>query len=449
MSDARRTGWPGGSPPVAQNVDMARPHLIGAAGTGMWPLGVFLRAAGHTVSGSDLAWSGHDTENVEGASCVVYSTAVDAMNPLLAAARRRGVPAVHRAQALDLALDALNWTGVSGTHGKTSTTAMLAHILRETGADPSWIVGGRPSGMAAAHCGGGLAGVAEVDESDRSMLLTRPFFALVTNLDDDHTENYGGGSGLLDTVEAWARRANSVVVCADDVGGSALATALRLGRSRVLTYGTGGDTDVTIKETRSLRDATAVTLGDGVRFLLPVPGPEQALNSVGAIAAASLYGIDTSAAAEALETFAGVERRLTVTPLAGDVAVLDSYAHHPTAIAADLAVAAASGRVVLAFQPSGHERIVRLAERIADATRAADELVLLPPHSHRDTPTDHLVAYLRRHHPRLTVVADAAEATARLAELARPGDTIVTMGTGDVAGLTPRLLLAKRASATT
>ncbi|ROO88091.1 UDP-N-acetylmuramate--alanine ligase [Actinocorallia herbida] len=450
--------WPGGRPQAVADVDLSRPHLVGIGGLGMAPLATLLRGAGTTVTGSDASRGGHAAHHVDGRTVVVRSTAIEETNVEVSAAKVQGIPVVHRAQALDLVLADHNWTAVTGTHGKTTTTAMLAHILLRSGLDPTWAIGGSPIGMEAARWSIREAGVAEVDESDRSFLLTSPPIALVLNLDADHLENYNGRYGeLVDAFEQWGRHLGEdtqLVLCGDD--GGAMMLRHRLlgigGSPHITTYGRTAAADMRIQRIESGRAGSVVALTSGVTFTFPVLGEEQALNAVGAITVAGLYGVPEADAAQALETFAGVERRLTHSTFDTGTTILTSYAHHPTAIRADLEAARqladeCRGRLILAFQPSGLHRVTTMYTEIALALAAADETVLLPLHTrYTGGEHDHLLPMIADRQRRVRAVArDLAEATDALLEAVKPGDVIVLMGTGDVADLAPALATATEA----
>jgi UDP-N-acetylmuramate--alanine ligase len=424
----------------------------------MRPLWTLLVERGIDVTGSDERFLGHNAAEVDGRSCLIYSTAIGEDNVEMQAALTAGIPAVHRAQALNAVLQGRRWTGVTGSHGKTLTAAALAHILDEGALDPTWYLGGQPLDRQLAHLGLGEVGVAELDESDRSILLTAPPIAVITNIDDDHMEVYKDYADLQATLKAWALslgRDAQVVLCLDDGGTLMLADELaeEPNAPALITYGRSNDADVRIVDIQPTPNGRGsvvtveTTQGSRIRFDLKLIGEHQALDAIGAATAATLYGVGLAQSAQALSTFTGAQRRLNPVGNAGGVQVLDSYAHHPTAIRADIAAARLTlgdgGTVVLAFQASGLERVTRTHAEIAHAVGLADEIVLLPLHtSVTDARAGHLVPLIAtalqdRVHDTVDTLQEAA---VMLADLADKGDVVLLMGAGDVTDLGPLLL---------
>jgi UDP-N-acetylmuramate--alanine ligase len=335
--------------------------------------------------------AGHDVPPPGDATCVVWSTAIADGNPELATARAAGIPVVHRAQALQALAGGRTFLAVSGTHGKSSVTGMLATILTWLGSDPSYAIGAvlAGTGISARH-GGGPLFVAEADESDRSFHWLRPDLAVVTNVTDDHPENY---SGLADHVSAYVEFAGgitpggTVVINVLDPGAAEVAARLRGGGAdlRVVTIGTGAGPGwhITAIEAAGMSSTTTVSTPDGqqVTVTLPVPGRHMALNAVTALAAAVEAGAPVAGAVRALGGYQGVRGRLTLRGTEAGVRVLDSFAHHPVEIAADIeaarVIAGGAGRVLVVYQPCGYTRTLAYAGAMAAELAAADFTVLL------------------------------------------------------------------------
>jgi len=468
--DARSIRWPAGRPPAVICPDLARPHLIGSAGAGMAPLGELLVASGRRVTGSDLRDAGHDPANLAGASAVVVSSAIPDSNPELQAAYAAGLAVVHRAQALDLLLGHHYLVGVTGTHGKTSTTAMLAHIALATGTDPTYAIGARLLGDGTrSRLGDGKFAIAEVDESDRSHLLVHPQLAIVTNIEHDHVEQYDDLPDVIEAMERFAQgiaAGGTIVINTADPGAAVLADRLRiadLASLTVVTVGTSPDDDLRIVSTTPTDSggATVLTLQVGaisgvtacgpLLVTVPVPGRHQAVNAALAIAAAIEMGIGAEAAAEAIASYEGVDRRLSVTGMTRGIPIWDSYAHHPTEITADLQALreiaqTRGGRLLVAVQPCGLARLDAYRTRIARALEAADQIVILPVHTGTTTGTaadtgaaapdgadvaaeaSHALAAAISKPGRVHYTDDPDDAAELLARAARRGDVLVTMG---------------------
>jgi UDP-N-acetylmuramate--alanine ligase len=437
--------------------DLSRPHFVGIGGMSMSGLALICAARGARVTGSDadparlaelaaagvLVRAGHDVPPPAGASCVVWSTAIADDNPELAAARAAGIPVVHRAQALQALADGRTFLAVSGTHGKSSVTGMLATILTWLGSDPSYAIGAvlAGAGISARH-GGGPVFVAEADESDRSFHWLRPDLAVVTNVTDDHPENY---SGLADHVSAYVRFAGGItsggtlVINVDDPGAAEVAARLPGIRAdlRVVTVGTapGAGWRIAAVEAVGMSSTTTVSTPDGqqVTVTLPVPGRHMALNAVTALAAAVEAGAPVAGAVRALGGYQGVRGRLTLRGDQAGVRVLASFAHHPVEIAADIeaarVIAGDVGKVLVVYQPCGYTRTLSYAGAMAAELAAADFTVLLDICGVTGTEIPGVTSQL---------IADAGagpvtspgDAAARVTGATRPGDVVLVMGSG-------------------
>ncbi len=408
--------------------ELGRVHFTGIGGAGMSGIARILLARGVPVAGSDAAPSelldelaalgarvrvGHSAANLASADTLVVSTAIRPDNPELAEARRRGIRVLHRATALASAMLGRRGIAVAGTHGKTTTTSMLTTILRGCGADPSYVIGGilAETGLGAAD-GGGAMFVAEADESDGSFLMLAPEAAAVTCIEADHLDNYANLAEIEAAFLAFARRITPgglLVACADDPGAAALAAAAAALPVRVRTYGTAGRADYRVSGVIPRGMATALTLTPGGRaaasapagwpVAIQVPGRHNALNAAAALAIAIELGYPAARAIGALAGYRGARRRMEPKGEADGVRLLDSYAHHPTELTADLTAArdiAAGGRVIAVFQPHLYSRTQMFASEFAAALGLADEAVVLDVYAAREDPepgvTGNLVA---------------------------------------------------------
>jgi UDP-N-acetylmuramate--alanine ligase len=463
---------PGGAGPAAAVPDLSAPrrvHLIGVGGAGMSGLARLLLARGHAVTGSDRqssaalaalralgadVWAGHDAARLGTPDLVAVSTAIRADNPELAEARRRGLPVLRRARLLALLMEGRIGLAVSGTHGKTTTTAMATVILQEAGFDPSWAVGGdlKATGVNAGS-GTGPHFVAEADESDGSFLELAPTVAVVTNVEADHLDYWGDLDAVMDGFRRFLGRLpadGTAVLCADDPGAGALAPAAPC---EVVTYGLGAAAD--------LHAEGLVTTGDGAAFevvaggerlgpvRLTVPGRHVAQNALGAIAATRALGAPFAAAQAALARFSGAARRFHHRATVAGVTVVDDYAHHPTEVAASLATARLGGwaRVVAVFQPHLYSRTRLFAAEFGRALAAADVVLVTDVYAAREDPQPGVdgglvVAAARAARPGLdcAYVPDRRDLAKHVAATVRPGDLVLTLGAGDITTLADELV---------
>ena len=458
--------------------ELGRVHFTGIGGAGMSGIARIMLARGVKVSGSDAADSdlltalaaqgadvrvGHAAENIDGADTVVVSTAIREDNPELAEARRRGLRVLHRAAALASVMLGRRGIAVAGTHGKTTTTGMLTTILRHSGADPAYVIGGilTETGLGAGD-GGGAMFVAEADESDGSFLMLAPELAIVTSVEADHLDNYAGLGQIQAAFAEFAARITPggvLIACADDPGARALAAAAARGRVRVHGYGEkpGAGYRLTGVRQEGMAVRFAVSgpgAGDGAaepaRLEVGVPGRHNALNATAAYAAALELGLSPGQAAAGLAAYRGVHRRMEPKGEAAGVLVLDSYAHHPTELAADLRTAREirpSGRVLAAFQPHLFSRTRIFAAEFGAALGLADEAFVLDVYPAREDPEPGVSGLLvasavpggRAH-----FIPDRADVPAAVAAAARPGDLVLTMGAGDVTALGSLIVKALR-----
>ncbi|WP_125264713.1 UDP-N-acetylmuramate--L-alanine ligase [Streptomyces alboflavus] len=451
---------------------MDRPHFIGIGGAGMSGIAKILAQRGAKVAGSDARDSataealralgvtvhiGHDAAHLApDATCVVVSSAIRADNPELARATELGIPVVHRSDALASLMDGLRPIAVAGTHGKTTTTSMLAVTLATLGLDPSYAIGGDldAPGTNALH-GGGDIFVAEADESDRSFHKYTPEVAIVLNVELDHHANYASMDEIYESFEIFAGKVvpgGTLVISADQPGAVELTKRVRdLGELKVVTYGESEDADLRIHKitARGLTSEVTVLLdGKLLTFTVSVPGRHYANNAVAALAAGIALGIPSRNLAGALKSYTGVKRRLQLKGEAAGVQVIDSYAHHPTEMTADLEAmrsAAGESRILVLFQPHLFSRTQELGKEMGEALALADSSVVLDIYPAREDPIPGITSALiidaaRAAGADVRAVADKDAAPAVIAGMARPGDLVLTMGAGDVTDLGPLIL---------
>jgi UDP-N-acetylmuramate--alanine ligase len=469
--------------------ELGRVHFTGIGGAGMSGIARIMIARGVTVSGSDSADGdllaplaalgadvhvGHAARNVAAADTVVVSSAIRPDNPELAEASARGLRVLHRAAALASVMLGRRTVAVAGTHGKTTTTSMLTTALRHCGADPGYVIGGilTETGLGAQDGAGDLF-VAEADESDGSFLMLSPEVAVVTCVEADHLDNYAGLAEIEAAFAAFARRivtGGVLIACADDPGARSLAAAAAALPIRVRTYGEadGADYRITAIRPRGMSvelDVSGVELDvsgaspprSGVRPVarleVGVPGRHNALNAAAAYAAASELGLPAGQITSGLAAYRGARRRMEPKGEAGGVLVLDSYAHHPTELAADLRAARevrGDGRVIAVFQPHLYSRTRIFAAEFGAALGLADEVIVLDVYAAREDPepgvTGGLVAGAVPG-GRAVFSPDRGSVPALVADIARPGDLVLTMGAGDVTALGPSIVAALGARA--
>ena len=470
---------------------LGRVHLIGIGGAGVSVVARLLAARGVEVQGSDAAagpalaalradgvtvWVGHDAAHVVAADgtpladTVVISTAVRESNPELAAARAAGLRVLHRSQALASLMVGQRAVAVAGAHGKTTTSAMIATVLRASGTDPSFAIGGTvrlrgadgdTTAIPGGHLGASDVLVAEADESDGSFLNYAPTVAVVTNVEPDHLDHYGTREAFDQAFVDFAARLRPggvLVACADDAGAAALAAAHRAGGGTAVTYGTSAAADVVVSGVTSSADGAGATLAGGplgtspLELRLSVPSAHNVLNATAAVVVAALLGTAPADAVAGATAFVGTGRRFEPRGEAGGVRVVDDYAHHPTEIEALLHAArpvAGQGRLLVLFQPHLYSRTRIFADRFAEALGLADEVVVTGVYKAREdvdpTVTARTITDLlpvTRSGGGVRAIEDRHEAAAALAAAARPGDLVLTVGAGDVTELGPEILAA-------
>jgi UDP-N-acetylmuramate--alanine ligase len=465
--------------PVAE---LGRVHLTGIGGAGMSGIARILLARGVAVSGSDSASSpqlgqlaalgaairvGHAAANLGDADTLVVSSAIRRDNPELAEARRRGIRVLHRAAALASVMLGSQGIAIAGTHGKTTTTSMITTVLRSCGAEPSYVIGGilAETGLGAGQ-GSGAAFVVEADESDGSFLMLSPAAGVVTCVEADHLDNYASLAEIEAAFAAFARKISDgglLVACADDRGARSLAGAARGLPLRVLSYGESAGADYRLSQVTQHGMATRLTVTAagsarrpdpaGVTLEIAVPGRHNALNAAAAFATAVELGFPAGQVARGLAAYRGASRRMEPKGEADGVRVIDTYAHHPTELAADLAAArevAAGGRVIAIFQPHLFSRTRIFAAEFGAALGLADEVLVLDIYAAREDPEPGVSGKLVADAVPgggAQFIADRLAIPAAVAGIAKPGDLVLTMGAGDVTALGPLIVAALRARA--
>jgi UDP-N-acetylmuramate--alanine ligase len=444
-----------------------RIHFIGVGGSGMSGLAEVLLNMGYEVSGSDLkgtevtdrlvslggrVFTGHAASNVENAQVVVYSSAVRPDNPELAAARAKGIPVIARADMLAELMRMKYGVAVGGSHGKTTTTSMVAAVLQRGGLDPTIVVGGRLRTLGTnAKLGHGRFLVAEADESDGSFLRLAPAVTVVTNIDREHLDHY---KDLEDIRQAFSYFANRVpfygvaVLCVDDEN---VRTVLPRITKRHILYGTRPEAEIRGVELALRPQGSAFQVEAAGRRLgaieLHVPGRHNALNAMAAVAVGLELEIAFAHIAEALAGFHGVGRRFELRGEQAGVRVFDDYGHHPTEIAATLAAArGVGGRVLVVFQPHRYTRTEALREEFGRCFGDADLVWVMDVYAAGEPPIAGISGetvvrsaedHGARHVHSAPTAADAIEAVVREA---RSGDVLLTLGAGDVSKLGDQIL---------
>ena len=447
--------------------DLGPVHFVGIGGIGMSAIAEIMLRIGYQVQGSDARASanterleklgatifiGHAAEHVEGASALVFTSAVKADNPELAAARERRIPLVRRAEMLAELMRQQHSVAVGGTHGKTTTTSMVAAILDAAGFDPTVVNGGIINAYGAnAKVGQGDWIVVEADESDGTFLRLRPTVAVVTNIDPEHLDHYGDFEAVKRAFQSFVESIpfyGFAAVCVDDPDVQEMAAKVE--NRRLITYGThpqaqiratnlgfgaeGSTFDVAIS---GAGDAAPTTMA-GMR--LPMAGQHNVLNALAAIAVGRELGASEAAIRKGLAEFGGVRRRFTFTGEARGVKVVDDYGHHPVEIEAVLKAARAvtNGRVIAVVQPHRYSRLHDLFQEFCRAFNDADVVVVADVYPAGEAPIeganrDALVEGLKRHgHRHVLPVAGPAALPALIAAESKPSDLVVCLGAGDI-----------------
>src|SRR6185437_5404648 len=454
--------------------ELGRVHFAAIGGAGMSGIARIMLARGVPVSGCDSAHSpqledlselgaqvsvGHSAAHLSDIDTLVISSAIRADNAELVAARQRGIRVLHRAAALASLMIGRQGIAIAGTHGKTTVTSMITTVLRRCGADPSYVIGGTlaDTGVGAAE-GTGTTFVAEADESDGSFLMLAPDAAVVTCIEADHLDNYGSLAEIEHAFASFASRITAgglLLTAADDAGArrlvrAALASSLPV---RLVSYGESEDADYRVASVIPIGMTTQFEIaygGEAVKLEIAVPGRHNAKNAVAAFALAVELGFDRDSVLAGLASYRGAMRRMEPKGEVAGVRVLDSYAHHPTELAVDLAAArdvAVGGRVIAIFQPHLFSRTRIFAAEFGRALGAADEVFVLDVYAAREDPEPGVTgALVAEAVPggRASFCPDVGAVPSAIADTAKPGDVVLTMGAGDVTKLGPRIVTALR-----
>ncbi len=446
-----------------------RIHFVGIGGSGMCGIAEVLLNLGYEVTGSDIAespvvehlidlgalvWIGHAKEHVLGADVVVTSTAVKEDNPEVISAKEERIPIIQRAQMLGELMRFRYGIAVAGTHGKTTTTSLLASILDEAGLDPTYVIGGRlNSSNVNAKLGLGQYLVAEADESDASFLNLHPMSAIITNIDQDHMSTYGGDiENLRQTFVDFLHLLpfyGLAVLCIDN---EEVANLIPRIHRPIITYGEHPDADYQLLsyESRGMETYFEVKMPHGVsEFMVALPGKYSVLNSLAAIAIASDLGVPHPAIRRALRRFKGIGRRFQLHPSVslksgGEVLVMEDYGHHPTEIRAvyeALTAAYPDNRVVVAFQPHRNSRTAELYQEFVDVLSDIDTVLITEIYSVREPAIEGVSAeglakdVVAKGGKTALFVGEIEQIRAHYAAIAKDGDLIVMMGAGNIGGI--------------
>ena len=446
-------------------------HFIGIGGAGMSGIARIMLAKGFNISGSDKNDSslltslkalgaeifiGHDAQNLGGAELVIISSAIAETNPELLAAKARSIQVVQRANALAWLMSESTSIAVAGTHGKTTTTAMLTVALQSAGLDPSFAIGGTINTAGTnAHSGSGSIFIAEADESDGSFLAYQPTGAIITNIELDHVDHFADEAAVFEVFEHFVssiKKNGFLVACGDDPGVKTLLKRINRPDLKILLYGKDESNDFRISKialapTTSIASisSTGKKLGE---LQLSLPGEHNLLNSLAAFAAATEVGAAEDKLILGLKSFTGTRRRFELKGEVAGVKVIDDYGHHPTELTVTLIAAknlAQSGRVLVVFQPHRYSRTAAFAPAFATALKIADFTFLLEVYAASEKPISGVSSLLIAKNMSATEVKFEPSMLAvvnEVAAMAKSGDVIITLGAGDVSSLGEPILQA-------
>lgn len=445
--------------------DFGKVHFIGIGGSGMSGIARILIGMGHQVTGSDVRTSpnilaleklgakiaiGHDEANLANANTVVVTSALWPTNPEYLVAKKKNIPVIHRSQALAHLASQKRLVSVAGAHGKTTSTGMIITALLGLGQDPSFVNGGVINSLgASASSGKGELFIIEADESDGSFLHYDTSVALITNVDPDHLDHYGSIEAFHQVFADFANNSKELVVInSDDFGAQQVS---KLVAKPIVTFGESSSADVRVSNIieNAQVEFSLTYSGETLTASLSVAGRHNAINAAGAVATLIGLGFGFEEALTEVAKFGGTERRFELHGEKRGVKVYDDFAHHPTEVAAALNGARAvvgSGRIVTVFQPHLYSRTRLFAKEFAQALDASDEVVLLDIYAAREDPepgvTGELILNASSQKSKIHYVPNWDEASVVAAQLAGPGDFIVTMGCGDVYKMVPEIIEA-------
>jgi UDP-N-acetylmuramate--alanine ligase len=449
-------------------------HFAGIGGIGMSGIAEVLLNLGYTISGSDLkltpttdrlaqlgatVYEGHDAKNVVGAKALVVSSAVDEANPEVQEARRLQIPVIPRGELLAELMRLKYGIAVAGSHGKTTTTSMIATILSHAGKDPTVVVGGKVAAMGGSNARVGKSDflVVESDESDGSFLKLSPILAIVTNIDREHLDHYTDIEAIRAAFTEFVNKVpfyGAAILCLDSENVQSILPAVR---RRTITYGRSAQADFQPSAMEASDFHTLFRLrshaADLGEFHLNIPGDHNVLNATAAIAAAVELGVQPDVIREGLKKFTGVGRRFEVRGEANGITVVDDYGHHPTEIRATLAAAKSCcrKRIHVLFQPHRYTRTLHLMDDFARAFHVADRVVMLDIYAASEKPiegvtAESLVERMRQFgHKGVEYAGSSAAGVEAIVRGVQPGDMILTLGAGSVSQLGDKILEKLRA----
>lgn len=445
--------------------DLGVIHFVGIGGSGMSGIARMLIGMGHKITGSDLRDTdnvkelrrlgaeihiGHDAANLGNPDTVVVTSALWPTNPEYLLAKERGIPVIHRSQALEYLTRHHKVVAVAGAHGKTTSTGMIVVALQKLGVDPNFVNGGVIASLGVSSAAGkDELFIIEADESDGSFLHYNTAVALITNVDADHLDHYGTEEAFEAEFAKFAQQTSQFVVAsADDPG--ALRVTKQLVQKRVISFGHSTTADLRLVEVDASGAEVSFTVqyqGGNYSTQLRIPGEHNAVNAAGAMAVLVGLGFDAAASLAAISEFEGTGRRFELHGEVRGVKVYDDFAHHPTEVSAALKAARAvvgPGKLITVFQPHLYSRTRMMHKEFAEALNASDEVVVLDIYAAREDPepgvTGELVSNSFIDKERVHYVPNWDDAPEVAAKLANAGDFIVTMGCGDVYRMVPQLL---------
>jgi len=446
-------------------------HFIGLGGAGMSGIARIMLAKGFAVSGSDKndssvltslkalgakVFVGHMKENLADAQLVIISAAITENNPELVAAKQGGIPVVARANALAWLMSESTSVAVAGTHGKTTTTAMLTVALQSAGADPSFAIGGTINNAGTnAHSGSGSIFVAEADESDGSFLAYKPSGAIITNVELDHVDHFADEEAVFAVFEQFVdsiKPGGFLVACGDDSGVKHLLSQIKRSDLKILLYGEDSNNDFRLDRINLAPTTSSAALTITGRKIgelnLAVAGKHNLLNAVAAFAAGSAMGIAEDKLITGLKSFTGTRRRFELKGEVAGVKVIDDYGHHPTEITVTLIAAknlAQSGRVLVVFQPHRYSRTAVFSHQFAEALSNSDFTFLLEVYAASEQPipgVSSLLIIKDMKSDQAKFEPSMVQVVSEVAMMAKSGDVIITLGAGDVSSLGDPILQA-------
>jgi UDP-N-acetylmuramate--alanine ligase len=446
-------------------------HFIGVGGAGMSGIARIMLAKGFSISGSDKSESamltslkalgaeifiGHASQNLGNAQMVIISSAINESNAELLAAKAKGLPIIARATALAWLMSESTSVAIAGTHGKTTTTAMLTVALQSAGLDPSFAIGGTINTAGTnAHSGTGTIFVAEADESDGSFLAYKPTGAIITNIELDHVDHFPNEDAVFAVFEQFVssiKQGGFLVACGDDAGVNNLLKRIKRTDLQIYLYGKGTSNDFRIdkihlapKGSSSVVSSTGRKVGE---LNLAVAGEHNLLNGLAAFAAASALGAAETKVLDGLASFTGTKRRFELKGEVGGVKVIDDYGHHPTEVNVTLTTAknlAQAGRVIVIFQPHRYSRTAAFATQFSTSLALADFTYLLEVYAASEKPLPGVSSLLiaKAMNPQqVKFEPSMIEVVNEVVAMAKSGDVILTLGAGDVSSLGEPILQA-------